>query len=214
MPLLNDQTRDEVKKVLDLLEKPIILELFTLKIECGPCKDTHDLLIEVAALSPKITIDLHVLESENDLADTLKIDKLPAIIIKNEKDYGIRFFGIPAGYEFTALMASMLLVSKGEIRLSSATTAFLDTLKTPVHIEVITSPTCPYCPAMVILAQQMAYYSDYVTADMVEISEFPLLVNKYKVEGVPRTVINETYFLDGAVPEEMMIDKIKVALNV
>jgi glutaredoxin-like protein len=214
MPLLNDQTRDEVKKVLDLLQGPVIIELFSLKIECGPCKDTHELLSEVTALSPKITLELHELESETVLAESLKIDKLPAIIIKNEKDYGIRFFGVPAGYEFTAFMASLLLVSRGEIRLTTATKAFLDTLKQPVHIEVITSPTCPYCPPMVMIAHQMAYYSDYVMADNVEISEFPLVANKYKVEGVPRTVINEKTFLDGAVPEEMIIDKIKVALNV
>ncbi len=214
MPLLNDQTREEVKKILELMQNPITLELFTLKIESGLCKETHELLNEMAALSPKIQLEIHELESENELAETLKIDKLPAIIIKNEKDYGIRFFGIPAGYEFTAFMASSLLVSKGELHLTLGTIAFLDTLNKPVHIEVITSPTCPYCPMMVMSAHQMAYYSDFVTADMIEGSEFPVLMNKYKVEGVPRTVINETYFLDGAAPEEMLIDKIKVALNV
>jgi glutaredoxin-like protein len=214
MPLLDDKTRDEIKKVFDLLKDPVIIELFTMKIECGLCKETHELLSEIVALSPKLSLELHEQESENELAAKLNIDKVPAIILKTQKDYGIRFFGIPAGYEFTALMSSMMLVSRGELHLSPATIAFLDTLKKPVHLEVITSPTCPYCPMMVMLAHQMAYYSDFVTADMIEISEFPLLMNKYKVEGVPRTVINETYFLDGATPEEMLVEKIKASLNV
>ncbi|HPT71389.1 MAG TPA: thioredoxin family protein [Candidatus Cloacimonadota bacterium] len=214
MPLLNDQTREEVKKVLDTLDKPITLDLYTLQIECGLCKDTHQLLSEIAELTTKITINLHELESENQHADTLKIEKLPAIIIKGEKDYGIRFFGIPAGYEFTSLMAAMLLVSRGELMLKPETKAFLDTLQKPVHIEVITTPTCPFCPGMVVIAHQMAYYSDKVLADMIEISEFPTVANKYHVEGVPRTVINEKIFLDGAAPEDMLVDKIKEALNV
>jgi glutaredoxin-like protein len=213
MPLLNEETKVEVKKILDLMQGEVTVELFSMKIECGLCKETHELLSEIAELTPKIKIDLHELESENELADTLKIDKLPAIIVKNEKDYGIRFFGIPAGYEFTSFMASLLLISKGELHLSPATTAFLDTVKKPVHLEVIVTPTCPYCPTMVMLAHQMAYYSEFVTADMIEISEYPILANKYKVEGVPRTVINETYFVDGAAPEEMLVEKIKEALN-
>jgi glutaredoxin-like protein len=213
MPLLDDQTREEVKKIFELLQTPVILELFTMKIECGLCKETHELMSELVALSPKLSLELHEQESESELANQLHIDKVPAIIMKTDKDFGIRFFGIPAGYEFTAFMASLLLVSRGELHLTPATIAFLDTLNKPVHIEVITSPTCPYCPMMVMEAHQMAYYSKYITSDMVEVSEFPMLMNKYKIEGVPRTVINETYFLDGAAPEEMLVEKIKVALN-
>ena len=62
------------------------------------------------------------------------------------------------------------------------------------------TPTCPYCPPAVILAQQMAYYSPRVRADMIEATEFPPLAQKYNVYGVPRTVINEKEFIEGAVP--------------
>jgi hypothetical protein len=50
--------------------------------------------------------------------------------------------------------------------------------------------------------------SDLIRADMVESIEFPQLVNKYGVAGVPRTVINETVSLEGLAPEPLMVAKV------
>ena len=55
--------------------------------------------------------------------------------------------------------------------------------------------------------------SDLVTADMIESVEFPHLVTKYGVFGVPRTIINETASVEGAVPEEKILSEIMKALQ-
>jgi len=55
--------------------------------------------------------------------------------------------------------------------------------------------------------------SEWVTADMVEATEFPHLANKYDVYGVPRTVINETIHVEGAVPEAMLVNELMKALD-
>jgi hypothetical protein len=62
------------------------------------------------------------------------------------------------------------------------------------------------------MAHHFAYISPRVTADMVEAMEFPDLSNKYNVYGVPRTVINEDVHQEGAVPEPMMLQKLKEAV--
>ena len=59
----------------------------------------------------------------------------------------------------------------------------------------------------------MAVENDFVTADMVEATEFPQLAINYQVRGVPRTVINETHFVDGMVPEPLMVQRLLVALG-
>ena len=105
-----------------------------------------------------------------------------------------------------------MLTSTGKLNLSVDTKAFLDYNQQPIHLQVFVSPTCPYCPGAVILAHQMAYYSKNVTADMIELTEFPHLAQKYAVQGVPRTVINEVAFTDGAVPDIVLIEKIKSIL--
>lgn len=58
-----------------------------------------------------------------------------------------------------------------------------------------------------MLAHQLAIESDLITADMVEATEFPHLANKYQVMGVPRTVINETIQIEGAVPEPRLMQE-------
>jgi predicted DsbA family dithiol-disulfide isomerase len=57
----------------------------------------------------------------------------------------------------------------------------------------------------VLLAHQLAVESDLITADMVEVIEFPHLSTKYQVMGVPRTVIDETIHIEGAAPEPMLM---------
>jgi predicted DsbA family dithiol-disulfide isomerase len=59
----------------------------------------------------------------------------------------------------------------------------------------------------------MAVESDNVTADMVEAIEFPHLAICYQVRGVPRTVINESHFVDGMVPEPVMLQQLLAALE-
>jgi alkyl hydroperoxide reductase subunit AhpF len=61
---------------------------------------------------------------------------------------------------------------------------------------------------MVINAHKFAMLNDNITADMVEASEFPHLVQKYHVMGVPRTIINESAFIEGMVPETNFSSKI------
>ena len=43
--------------------------------------------------------------------------------------------------------------------------------------------------------------SDYITSDMVEVSEFPHLAVKYNVQGVPKIIINEKQSVTGALPD-------------
>lgn len=212
MPILDEKVMQDVIKALANMQKTVTLKLFTQAFECGYCKDTHQLLEELSAANPLLKLEVHQFESDAEAVKALGIDKIPAIAILGEKDYGIRFYGIPAGYEFSSLLAAILMVSTGITKLTADTRKFLDNLQKPIHLQTFVTPTCPYCPPAVMLAHQMAYYSSQVKADMVEISEFPHLGQKYSVQGVPRTTINEKWFVEGAVPEATLVAKIKEAL--
>jgi alkyl hydroperoxide reductase subunit AhpF len=72
------------------------------------------------------------------------VDKIPALAILGEggaKDYGIRLYGIPSGYEFSSLIEDILLVGKGKPELSQRTLDHLASLTEPVHIQVYVTPT-------------------------------------------------------------------------
>jgi glutaredoxin-like protein len=199
--LLDTKVAQQVKTALKDVTVPVTLKVFTQEFECDYCKETRQLAEEVAAQSPYVKVEVYDFVKDKAVADSLGIDKIPAMAVVGAKDYGIRLFGIPTGYEFSTLIEAIKLAAQGESGLSAETKKMVARLARPVTIQVMVTPTCPYCPQAVNLAHRLAVESELITGHMVEVSEFPQIANKYQVMGVPRSVVGETIYIDGAVPE-------------
>jgi glutaredoxin-like protein len=217
MPLLKEEDRQSLIKEFEALQNPVKLVMFTQELECQYCRETRMIAEEVAELSDMISLEVYNFVTDKEVAEQYDIDKIPAIAVlrggDEPKDYGIRFYGIPSGYEFSSLIEDVMMVSQGESGLSEKTKAQVAELTQPVHFQVFVTPTCPYCPRAVRLAHQLALESELIKGDMVEAIEFPHLSMKYQVQGVPRTVINETVHIEGAVPEPMLMARFKEAMS-
>jgi len=217
MSLLRDEDRRQIRKEFEALTAPVKLIVFTQEHECQYCAETRQIAEEVTALSDRIELEVYDLLADEEKAAAYGIDKLPALIVMRggdePRDYGIRFFGIPSGYEFGTLIEDIRMVSSGDSGLSEATRRQVAELQSPVHFQVFVTPTCPYCPRAVLLAHQLAMESELIRGDMVEAIEFPHLSMKYQVQGVPRTVINETVHLEGAMPEAMVMARLQEAVQ-
>ena len=200
------------------LQRPVKMVIATSEDNCMYCNEVKSLSEELAELSPNLTVESYDLDV--DVADLAiyNLDKTPAIAIvtdggdEPDTDYGIRFYGIPSGYEFMSFLDAINTVGSDQVQLQQDTLDFLNNLEQDVHIQVFITPTCPHCPRAVILAHHLAYASPRVTADMVEAMEFQELSNKYSVYGVPRTVINETVHQEGAAPEPLLLQKLREAV--
>ncbi|MEM3054588.1 MAG: thioredoxin family protein [Candidatus Bathyarchaeia archaeon] len=193
------------------MEKPVKIVVFTQETECLYCAQTRSLIEELAALNSKIAVEVYDFLADSAKAKEYGVDKVPAVAIVGEKDYGIRFYGLPYGYEFQTLLDGIISVSKGKTDLSEGVRMKLKTIKAPVHIQVFVTLTCPYCSAAAILAYKFAMENDFIRADVVEVSEFPHIGLKYGVMGVPKTVINERVEFIGAVHEEVLLEHVLLA---
>lgn len=219
MPLISEKDAEFLKKEFEEnLVDPVKLVVFTQDFECQFCAETRQIVEEIAELSDSISAEVYDFVADKAMAELYSVDKIPAIAIVRvqdgeERDYGVRFYGIPSGYEFTSVIEDILDVSRGESGLQPGTKEAIASITEPVHLQVFVTPTCPYCPQAVRLAHKLAIESDLVTGDMVEAIEFPHLSNKYHVHGVPRTVINETVHQEGAVPEPMLLAKLLEAVE-
>jgi len=96
---------------------------------------------EVATLSEWLSLDIHDYLLDKDQVVAYGVDKVPATIVRNAKDYGIRFYGLPAGYGFANLLDAVLAVSQGDAGLSDVTRGKLKVLSRPLHLEVFVTPT-------------------------------------------------------------------------
>jgi len=210
--LIREEQKQRLKEEFERsLNDDVKVLVFTQENECPFCKQARELVEEVASVSNKIKVEVYDFVKNSDSARKYQVDKVPAIAILGKKDYGIRFYGLPYGYEFRAFTESIINVSKGVTDLSEETKKKLKSIKNPVHIQVFVTLTCPYCPVVTELAHKFAIESDLIRADMIEVSEFPHLGHKYSVMGVPKTVINEKTEVVGAVPEELFVQQVMLA---
>lgn len=102
---------------------------------------TRHILRELAGLSPRLVLEEHSLAGEADLALRYGIARAPAIAVVGADDPGVRYYGMPAGYEFVTLLDLVLDVSRGQAGLAPATQAALDALPADVHLQVFVTTT-------------------------------------------------------------------------
>jgi glutaredoxin-like protein len=209
MSLIPDDKKELLKN--DFKEKlvdPVKIVMFTQELECQFCSDTRQLVQDLATLNEKLTAEIHDFVADAAKAKEYGIDKIPAIAIIGKKDYGVRIYGIPYGYELQTLIEAIINVSRGTTDLSDKTKSILKEVKSPVHIQVFVTLTCPHCPVAAAVAHKLAIESDLVKADVIETSEFPDLAMKYNVIGVPKIVINDKIEFVGAFNEDLFAEHV------
>lgn len=208
MSLIPDDKKEVIRSEFkEKLEKPVKIVMFTQELECRFCSDTRQLVQDMATLSDKITVEVYDFVANADKAKQYGVDKIPAIAIIGEKDYGVRIYGIPYGYEIQTLIDAIVGVSRGKTDISDKTREVLADIKAPVHIQVFVTLTCPHCPVAASIAHKLAIESDMIRADVIDATEFPQLAQKYLVIGVPKVVINEKVEFVGAFNEDLFAEQ-------
>ncbi len=213
--LLREEDRKALQEEFAKLEKPVKIIFFNQKVNCQYCEDTHQILKEITELSDKLILEEVSLITDGEMGKKYGVDKAPAIVITDEEGTpsGVIFSGIPAGYEFISLIGAIMDRGTGNLELSQATQEEVKKIDKDVHLMVFVTPTCPYCPRAVRIAHQMAYLNPHITGEMIEATEFPELSQRFNVMAVPRTVINEDHYFEGAYPEAMVLQELKKALG-
>jgi len=213
MSLLKKEDREFLENKFEReLESNVRIILFKKKSDCEFCETAEQLIEEVSSTSTRLIKEVYDIDEDADLASRLRVDKVPAILLFGEREYGVRFFGLPSGYEFSTFIEDIVDISRNTSRLTSKTKEVVKKIDRPVHIQVFVTPSCPYCPRVVRLAHQFAIENTLITGDMIEALEFQELSNRYNVLAVPKTIINDQIFFEGAVPETLFLQQVLKAL--
>lgn len=141
MGMLRDQDITEIRARLQGMVNPVKLVHFTQELNVEFGREARELTKELAELSDKLSVEVHDFLLEKESVAEYQIDRAPATVVRNGKDYGIRFYGFPAGYEFSVLLDAILAVSQGDSGLQPETREKLAKLAQPLHLEVLVTPT-------------------------------------------------------------------------
>ncbi len=219
MPVeIDEETLEYVKKKFEEIENEVkIYHFIDPETECQYCEDTEEILNILANLNDKIKI----IKKEKDSAETklFNIHDFPCILIHGKEEYNIRYFGIPAGYEFGALIEDIIDASKGKTNIDPKLEKILvEKISRPTRILVFVTPTCPYCPIAVRAVHRYAMLNRNIYGDMIEALEFPELADKHNVYAVPKNVIQidgkDVLEFEGAAPDIVFVVKILEAHSI
>jgi alkyl hydroperoxide reductase subunit AhpF len=133
---MNQLVKTKAAELLAKVPNAVRLVVFTQENECQYCKEAREMAQEVAGLSDKLSVEVYNLQKDSAKAAEYGVDKVPAICVAGDKNYGIRYYGVPAGYEFSTLLALIELVGRRDSGLKPEARAKLAGLTTPVDLQV------------------------------------------------------------------------------
>ncbi len=141
MPLFKDSDRQEIAQRIADIAHDVQLIMFTQENECRFCETTRQMVEELSALSGKLSAEIRDLTGDAEMVRQYGITKVPAIVVRGERDYGIRFYGVPAGYEFPTLLEAVRDVGRRDPELPASILGTLAGIDQPVHLQVMVTPT-------------------------------------------------------------------------
>jgi thioredoxin reductase (NADPH) len=155
---------------------------------------TESLLLELGSLSDMIEVRVIDVKIDPEAIEEFNVTRTPTILLDPRKGYKIRYMGAPLGYEAWAFVETIILLSRDESGLSERTKEILGSVRQfdhkDIHIMTFVTPTCPYCPYQVLLANKFAIeLKGIIEADCIEAYENPDLADNYQVSAVPHNVI-------------------------
>jgi len=136
MGILIGADRERARRRLAGLDAPVTLVHFTQDYDCSFTHRVVSLLRELEDLSDRLSLRIVDFRSERDTAASFGVDHVPATVITGEREFGLRFDGLPEGVELETFLDGIVMMSRGE----AAPDRRLAVLTSPPTREVVTRP--------------------------------------------------------------------------
>jgi len=142
MSLLTDEVTAELREAFSALVNPVRLVVFSQALAEPISEEVRRLVEELASVDERLSAESCNFVLDQERVAELGIERIPAIAVLGEsEDHGVRFYGLPTGYEFGSLVEATLDVSRGASALSEETQARLAALDADVRLRVFSTPT-------------------------------------------------------------------------
>ncbi len=141
MALFDEKVSSQLKGILGGMKGRVNLVYFTQEFECGSCHDTRLFVEEIAGLSDKLNLTVFDIVKDKEKAEYYRVDKIPAIVVLDEKDNdtGMKFYGLPGGYEINSFMKSLIEASGVKEAIPEPIMKRIAAINKDVHLQVFVS---------------------------------------------------------------------------
>lgn len=206
--MLDEQLKEQVRKKLSSeMKGNVKLILFGEGDDCTYCLEYKELVEELSSISEKLTSEIYPFSSPE--REKYGVDIAPSLVVYSEDhNTSATFCGPPGSHFFVILLEDIVDASRGSPFISKEIIEKAKSIDFPVTIRVFASQTCPHCPPAVKAAHDFSLINPKIKAQMINSSFFPALCQKYRVMGVPKTVINDRIEFTGAQPPSELLNYI------
>ena len=194
--MLDINIQNQLKAYFDNLKQPIEL---VASLDASPkAQEMRELLHEIAALSPKISLN-------EDGTDARR----PSFSVGRPGETArVRFAGIPMGHEFTSLVLALLQAGGHPPKASEETLEQIRGIEGEYHFETYISLSCHNCPDVVQALNLMALYNPGITHTMIDGALFQAEVDQRQIMAVPTVYLNGEHFDQGRMELEQFLARI------
>lgn len=209
MPIeLERLTMEWARFQLSKLGGPVKVRVFASPDHCVFCNTVDEVVGRLAEMSDRVIVLWSGFGHDEPAARDYGIERHPAVVVEGRGDLGLRFTGVPMGYQFGVLVEDLVMASTGETDLSEEVKIKLRSVDEPVSIKVYTLPDCLGSPFMARAAHKFAIETGEIAADVVDLLEFADLAAEEKVLETPKTVINGKVEVQGTISERELADRV------
>lgn len=128
-------------------------------------------------------------------------------------DYGVRFIGLPAGYQINSLIAAMQAVAFSGVTLEPKTRLQLRQVDADVTLELITSDEDEAGPVAAKTIFGLAVDSERVKSYVIMSNMFPEAAVRFSAYYLPHLVINKRVHLEGVADEATIMKHVGIAVR-
>ena len=208
--LLNDGLRAQLKGVLARLEKNVTL-VSIVDESNSKSIELRDLILDIADLDERVSAEIYSKGENIEIENEIHADKYPVVaLLDNNKKYsGVKFHGVPGGHELNSFILAIYNLGSAGQQISEDTLNNIKKIDKDINIKVCVSLSCHLCPDVVVSSQRIAIENEKVEAEMIDISNFKEIKDKFKVMSVPAIIVNDSQIYFGAKKIDEIINLIK-----
>ncbi|OJF17428.1 MAG: alkyl hydroperoxide reductase subunit F [Bacillaceae bacterium G1] len=193
--VLDQETKNQLRQYLDLLEGDIVLKVCAGEDELS--QKMRQLVQEVAEMSPKIKVEEAALE------------RVPSFSVNRPgEDTGVVFSGLPLGHEFSSFILAMLQVSGRPPKVDPSAIERIKNLKGEYRFETFVSLSCHNCPDVVQALNIMSVLNPNIRHTMIDGAAFKEEAERRNVLAVPTVFLNGELFASGRMSLEDILSKL------
>lgn len=208
--LLNDGLRSQLKGVLARLEKNVTL-VSIVDESNSKSIELRDLILDIADLDERVNAEVYNKGENVEVENKIHADKYPVVaLLDSDKKYsGVKFHGVPGGHELNSFILAIYNLGSAGQQISEETLNNIKKIDKDINIKVCVSLSCHLCPDVVVSSQRIAIENEKVQAEMIDISNFKEIKDKFKVMSVPAIIVNDEQIYFGAKKIDEIINLIK-----